>query len=42
MIEKLDDYGKLVKPGMTYDEVEMLYEEAVPNCMSLPTCAPNT
>ena len=35
MIEELDNYGKLVKPGMTYDEVEMLYERAVPNWMEI-------
>ena len=35
MIGELDDYGKLVKPGMTYDEVEMLYERAVPKWMEI-------
>jgi hypothetical protein len=35
MIEELDNYGKLVKPGMTYDEVEQLYETAVPNWMEI-------
>ena len=35
MIEELDAYGKLVKPGMTYDEVELLYEKAVPNWMEI-------
>ena len=35
MIEELDGYGKLVKPGLTHDEVEMLYEKAVPNWMEI-------
>jgi len=35
IIEELDNYGKLVKPGMTYDQVEMLYERAVPKWMEI-------
>ena len=35
MVEKLDEYGRKIKPGMSDKEVELLYDKAVPKWLDI-------
>jgi hypothetical protein len=35
MVAELDDYGKMIKPGMSNEDVELLFTKAVPKWMEI-------